>query len=390
MEIPGGGGRRRCASSRDTQDPDLDDDLLFDLEPDTAECERRRRSASADSVRSGRVRVPGLCVDSYEGDTELEGGGPAVARVRSFKLRQEEWYGSLPGHHNASRHRQVVKRRILQPIDECRGSLFVYCISLYSNSKLSVFVCRRHVPEVGPHDPPASQHHHHQQPRLHQAAFSVPAAGCWDEDSPGLASPEYASSVSSVEEATEFTSPEYHNKLRRKTFNHLDIEDQVGSVAKSPKFLPKFLRASFSKLLKDKPKTEAGVSLRKDGSYLRTWAVSTPVSRSPSINLDTPDHELELPEPGQVSGTCTGHVSPDYSPTTGQFVAECLAKGLPIIPFNYSTAEIVEKRRQTQRRKPTEVVTVTGPSSRGARSRDPSEPGSPVERTPAPEWSEAG
>ena len=370
MEIPGGGGRRRCASSRDTQDPDLDDDLLFDLEPDTAECERRRRSASADSVRSGRVRVPGLCVDSYEGDTELEGGGPAVTRVRSFKLRQEEWYGSLPGHHNASRHRQVVKRRF-----------FTRSVYLFD---------RRHVPEVGPHDPPASQHHHHQQPRLHQAAFSVPAAGCWDEDSPGLASPEYASSVSSVEEATEFTSPEYHNKLRRKTFNHLDIEDQVGSVAKSPKFLPKFLRASFSKLLKDKPKTEAGVSLRKDGSYLRTWAVSTPVSRSPSINLDTPDHELELPEPGQVSGTCTGHVSPDYSPTTGQFVAECLAKGLPIIPFNYSTAEIVEKRRQTQRRKPTEVVTVTGPSSRGARSRDPSEPGSPVERTPAPEWSEAG
>ena len=110
----------------------------------------------------------------------------------------------------------------------------------------------------------------------------------------------------------------------------------------------------------------------------------------PGPDRSTGHHELELPEPGHVSGTCTGHVSPDYSPTTGQFVAECLAKGLPIIPFNYSTAEIVEKRRQTQRRKPTEVVTVTGPSSRGARSRDPSEPGSPVERTPAPEWSEAG
>ena len=31
---------------------------------------------------------------------------PDLRRVRSFKLRQEEWYGSLPGH-TASRHRSV-------------------------------------------------------------------------------------------------------------------------------------------------------------------------------------------------------------------------------------------------------------------------------------------
>ena len=58
---------------------------------------------------------------------------------------------------------------------------------------------------------------------------------------------------------------------------------------------------------------------------------------------------------------------------------ESLAAGLPIIPFNYSTAEILEKRRQSQRRKPAEILV----------SSERSEPQSPVERTPAPEWSEA-
>ena len=184
--------------------------------------------------------------------------------------------------------------------------------------------------------------------------------------------------MSSVEEATEYGGQE----ARRKVFNHLDIEDG-NSVSKSPRFLPKFLRASFSKLLKDKPKTEdrmLGVRRERDG-YLRTWTVSTPVSRSPSINFDTGDHEvIHIPEPSShVSATCTSHVSPEHSPTTGQFVAECLAKGLPIIPFNYSTAEILEKRRQSQRRKPAEILVTS----------ERSEPQSPMERTPAPEWSEA-
>ena len=209
----------------------------------------------------------------------------------------------------------------------------------------------------------------------------MPGVTCqasWEEDSPGLASPEYSSSVSSVEEATEYGGQE----ARRKVFNHLDIEDG-NSVSKSPRFLPKFLRASFSKLLKDKPKTEDRmVGVRRDTGYLRTWTVSTPVSRSPSINFDTGEHEvIHIPEPSShMSATCTSHISPEHSPTTGQFVAECLAKGLPIIPFNYSTAEILEKRRQSQRRKPVEVLVT---------SDRVSQPQTPVERTPAPEWSEA-
>ena len=39
------------------------------------------------------------------------------------------------------------------------------------------------------------------------------------------------------------------------------------------------------------------------------------------------------------------------SPTTRQFVEESLAKGLPLIPFNYSSADIVEKRRAERRNK---------------------------------------
>ena len=189
------------------------------------------------------------------------------------------------------------------------------------------------------------------------------------------------SSLSSVEEATEF--PEYHGADRRKTFNHLDIDDHHGVSQKSPRFLPKFLRASFSKLLKDnnKPKNER---------HLRGWAVSTPVSRSPSINLDNnvPDLDLNIPDPTSPrvpQQSCIEHVSPEYSPTTGQFVQDCLAKGLPIIPFNYSTAEIVEKKRQSQRRKAPVIVT------KSDRSRDTSRDigaESPPERTPAPEWTE--
>jgi hypothetical protein len=41
----------------------------------------------------------------------------------------------------------------------------------------------------------------------------------------------------------------------------------------------------------------------------------------------------------------------DCSPTTQQCIQESMAKGLPIIPFNYSTEEIVEKRREKRQNK---------------------------------------
>ena len=235
----------------------------------------------------------------------------------------------------------------------------------------------------------------HQPPRVpghvsDVAAFSVPTSHHWDNDSPGLASPEYSSSLSSVEEATEFTSAGYHS-ARRKTFNHLDIDDHdQNSVTKSPRFLPKFLRTSFSKLLKDKPTSKHDPSLsglRRDGGYLRTWTVSTPVSRSPSINLDKSDLDADIYHQPRAQDSCDGPLSPQHSPTTGQFIQDCLAKGLPIIPFNYSTAEIVEKRRQSQRRKAQENM-IRDMQPQVTKTRDTG-PESPVERTPAPEWSDA-
>ena len=172
------------------------------------------------------------------------------------------------------------------------------------------------------------------------AAYSVPAQQ-WSH-SPDLTSPVSASSLSSVEEAVDYQDT-------RPTFNHLEIDDRE-IVTKSPKFLPKFLRASFSKLLKDKP--GKGDSLRRGaGGYLRAMAVSTPVSRSPSINLDIDavDQRIVYQEP-RVDQNISS-ISPEYSPTTGEFIQDCINKGLPIIPFNYCTSEIVEKQRQRQRHK---------------------------------------
>ena len=106
-----GGRRRRKTVTPRCELHDDQDDLLFDLEYD--ECDRRRRSASADSVSSrhgghnggycgnvGGVTNTGPRYETEEDQEET----PQVSRVRSFKLRQEEWYGSFPGHHN-SRHR---------------------------------------------------------------------------------------------------------------------------------------------------------------------------------------------------------------------------------------------------------------------------------------------
>ena len=105
------GGRRRYQTARarcEVHDDDDDqDDLLFDLEYE--ECDRRRRSASADSFHNTRSGVQ-LSVERYEPDHDDDEVTPAVSRVRSFKLRQEEWYGSLPGHHNSrNRYSHIIQ-----------------------------------------------------------------------------------------------------------------------------------------------------------------------------------------------------------------------------------------------------------------------------------------
>ena len=106
--------RRYTTSPRCEPLDDIDDDLLFDMDYDI-ESDRRRRSASADSFRSCHNRSGvALSVDRFYDEEEAQEDeeeeavrDPGVTRVRSFKLRQEEWYGSLPGHHN-SRHRYTL------------------------------------------------------------------------------------------------------------------------------------------------------------------------------------------------------------------------------------------------------------------------------------------
>ena len=154
-------------------------------------------------------------------------------------------------------------------------------------------------------------------PGVGQLAYSVPRHHPthvpWDEDSPGLASPELTSSVSSVEEATEHLSDD-----QRQPFNLLSVSGPQ-SAAKSGRFIPRFLRASFSKLI-SKEKGRKG-----------SLVYSTPVSRSPSI------HNCGVQEPTFSDQELQ---SPDYSPTTGQFIQECLDKGLPIIPFTYRYTQL--------------------------------------------------
>ena len=144
-----------------------------------------------------------------------------------------------------------------------------------------------------------------------------------------MASPELSSSVSSVEEASEATEFGPSDKTRRKTLE----DQQTLSAAKSPRFLTKFLRASFSKLIsKEKPRKES-------------FICSTPVSRSPSIincadqgpqyNHQHYQHYQQEEQEEQVHHVDRSLQSPDYSPKTVEFIQECLDKGLPIIPFNY-------------------------------------------------------
>ena len=176
-------------------------------------------------------------------------------------------------------------------------------------------------------------HHHH----LHHHHLHDDQQLPWDDEGPGHVSPELSCSVSSGEEATEFSQPDL---TRRKTLTQQEVGDQQTlSATKSPRFLTKFLRASFSKLIsKEKPRKES-------------FICSTPVSRSPSISNCTdqahqynnhqhqqhqhqdPQQEAEPEEEADHDGGCL--LSPSYSPTTGRFIQDCLDKGLPIIPFNY-------------------------------------------------------
>jgi len=267
-----------------------EEDLLFEMEDEDFE---RERSKSIDSFCSQHTVGS---FDSPVGESSRESSvaprldRPETLRIASVnRLRKEEFYGSLP---------QTRKQSI---------------------------------PSIN-------------------FQFSVPAHNDppWEADNSTLAINEYSSSLSSVEEATEENlTPAIHRSFRRRRSNNLDVSE-TPLVAKSPRFLPKFLRASFSKLIsKDKLKTPVQ---RTDPMSLSFFG-SRDVSRSQSLSMGHSDMSGESINKFEMEITNDIIDSHECSPTTKQFVEDSMAKGLPIIPFNYSTAEIIEKRLQMRKTK---------------------------------------
>ena len=173
----------------------------------------------------------------------------------------------------------------------------------------------------------------------HQLSSTFEQDNSWDL---GLERRENSSSVSSVEEATEVI-PAILNRQDIGNTEVISQESNFESATKSPRFLPKFIRASFSRLIsKDKTKTNTPTLEPMSLPFFSTISISTASSPTWSIDhsdtqqQDTNDKDTETPDMKE-SLTC--------SPTTKQFVQDSLAKGLPLIPFYYSAADIVEKRR---------------------------------------------
>ena len=174
-------------------------------------------------------------------------------------------------------------------------------------------------------------------PKFSFQNFSVPTtpADSWERDKHFLRKVDITSSTSSVEEATESIL----KKARSRLSLNLGVFDgslSPGSPTRSPRFIPKFLRSSFSKLMiKDKsptPETSHGPS------SLPFFGKLTPSAQN-SPRLEDPHNY------GSKCSTDDDEVSPPSTPTTKLFVEESLAAGLPIIPFNYPTFVIVEKKR---------------------------------------------
>ena len=166
-------------------------------------------------------------------------------------------------------------------------------------------------------------------PKLSFANLSVPntpaesGAGSWEStfDKNNLRKREFTSSTSSVEEAVPGS---FMKKTRSRLSLNLGVFDD--SPIKSPNLIPKFLRASFTKLmLKDKIKSP---DIGRD---------EEPVSLPATLNCDSMT-ETPVCDP-QAS---PAHSQSHHSPDTQRFVKESLDKGLPIIPFPVPTIVIAE------------------------------------------------
>jgi hypothetical protein len=175
-----------------------------------------------------------------------------------------------------------------------------------------------------------------------QLSTTLQQENSWDL---GLERGDNSSSVSSVEEATEVL-PTMSKRLDISNTEVNSHESNVESTTKSPRFLPKFLRSSFSRLIsKDKAKIVEPMSL----PVFSTISISS--TSSPTWSVGDNDTQTQENNNYQYNETPNTRESLTCSPNTKQFVEDSLAKGLPLIPFNYSSADIVEKRRAERRNK---------------------------------------
>jgi hypothetical protein len=174
-------------------------------------------------------------------------------------------------------------------------------------------------------------------PKFSFQNFSVPTtpADSWEREKNFLRKVDITSSTSSVEEATESIL----KKTRSRLSLNLGVFDgslSPGSPTRSPRFIPKFLRSSFSKLMiKDKPTTPETSNEPRSLPFF--GKMSSSALNSPRLE-DPQNYDRKY-------STDEDEVSPPSTPTTKLFVEESLAAGLPIIPFNYPTFVIVEKKR---------------------------------------------
>ena len=152
------------------------------------------------------------------------------------------------------------------------------------------------------------------------------------------------SSVSSVEEAVE-------DILDSEAGDKSDLKPDSEAVSaepksKSPKYLPKFLRASFSRLISKEKSSKSGSLTGQDPislPFFSTVSIPSLASPTPSLSQTTDsDKEGEVGEGGAIR---------PCSPATQQFVQDSLARGFPLIPFHYTSLDIVERGRARHRNK---------------------------------------
>ncbi len=182
-------------------------------------------------------------------------------------------------------------------------------------------------------------------------------------------SPEDAISVNSVELASpahdHYQSSATHSssgssKRRSKSRLSLHLIGSPGNrptsptAGKSPSFIPKFLRSSFSKLLSRDRKTSAG----SNASSPPKEALGTSVDSSGILNNNDSSMRKSASSAGFVpskSGTspapdATGSSSDgggggfaEASPDTLEYMEQAKMSGLPVIPFAFPTSVIAEK-----------------------------------------------